>query len=40
MTTPVLFLAFANDDSAHLQLLKTESSEIWRRLADITGRSS
>jgi hypothetical protein len=35
MTTPVLFLAFANDDSAHLQLLKTESSEIWRRLADI-----
>jgi len=35
MTTPVLFLAFANDDSVHLQLLKTESAEIWRRLADI-----
>ena len=35
MTTPVVFLAFANDDSAHLQLLKTESSEIWHRLADI-----
>ena len=35
MTAPVLFLAFANDDSAHLQLLKTESSEVWRALADL-----
>ena len=35
MSTPVLFLAFSNDADAHLDLLKTESKEVFRALRDL-----
>ncbi len=35
MTRPVIVLAFANDESAHLDLLKRESEDVWRALRDL-----
>ncbi len=35
MSVPVVFLAFANDADAHLDLLKVESKEIMRALQDL-----
>ncbi|HEY7685858.1 MAG TPA: CHAT domain-containing protein [Gemmatimonadales bacterium] len=35
MSTPVLFLAFSNDADAHLELLKTESKNVFSALRDL-----
>src|SRR4029079_8343683 len=35
MSTPVVFLAFSNDASAHLELLKKESKDVFSALRDL-----